>query len=169
MNTSFTMVSICAALLMVIFLLFAKPILVLFGASENALPYALPYLMIYVLGTFPSMVTTGMNPFINAQGYATTGMLSVIIGAVANLLLDPLFIFFFDMGIQGAAIATVLSQIFSAIFVLRFLRFRAEYRVRLLKKSEFSEGIVLAGNIASLGTAGFIMQLTQQPCNHLLQ
>ena len=90
MNTSFTMVSICAALLMVIFLLFAKPILVLFGASENALPYALPYLMIYVLGTFPSMVTTGMNPFINAQGYATTGMLSVIIGAVANLLLDPL-------------------------------------------------------------------------------
>ena len=172
MNTSFTMVSICAALLMVIFLLFAKPILVLFGASENALPYALPYLMIYVLGTFPSMVTTGMNPFINAQGYATTGMLSVIIGAVANLLLDPLFIFFFDMGIQGAAIATVLSQIFSAIFVLRFLRFRAEYRVRFLKKSEFSEGIVLAGNIASLGTAGFIMQLTNSLvticCNNIL-
>lgn len=169
MNTSFTMVSICAALLMVIFLLFAKPILVLFGASENALPYALPYLMIYVLGTFPSMVTTGMNPFINAQGYATTGMLSVIIGAVANLLLDPLFIFFFGMGIQGAAIATVLSQIFSAIFVLRFLRFRSEYRVHFLKKSEFSEGIVLAGKYRQPRYSRIYHAAYQQPCNHLLQ
>ena len=97
-------------------LLFARPILVLFGASDAGLAYAYPYLMIYLLGTFPSMAATGMNPFINAQGYATTGMTSVIIGAVANLLLDPLFIFVFGLGIKGAAIATVISQTLSALF-----------------------------------------------------
>lgn len=71
-------------------MIFAKPLLILFGASENALKYALPYLLIYLIGTLPSMISTGMNPFINAQGYSTTGMLSVAIGAVANLVLDPL-------------------------------------------------------------------------------
>ena len=70
-------------------LIFAKPILTLFGAGRENFDYACPYLMIYLLGTFPSMVATGMNPFINAQGYATTGMISVVIGAVANLILDP--------------------------------------------------------------------------------
>ncbi len=69
-------------------MIFAKPILILFGSSESGLVYAYPYLMIYLIGTFPSMVSTGMNPFINAQGYATTGMFSVAIGAVANLILD---------------------------------------------------------------------------------
>ena len=172
MNTSFTMVSACAVLLMVIGLLFARPILVLFGASSDALPYAYPYLMIYLLGTFPSMIATGMNPFINAQGYATAGMLSVVIGAVANLLLDPLFIFVFGLGIQGAAIATVLSQLLSALFVLRFLLFRAEYHIRLLHRDEFAQGIQYAKNIVSLGTAGFIMQLTNSLvticCNNVL-
>ena len=90
MNTSFTLLALCAVILMIVGLLFARPILVLFGASDAGLAYAYPYLMIYLLGTFPSMAATGMNPFINAQGYATTGMTSVIIGAVANLLLDPL-------------------------------------------------------------------------------
>lgn len=172
MNTSFSMLCTSSVLLMAIGLLFTRPILILFGASDDALPYALPYLIIYLLGTFPSMITTGMNSFINAQGYATIGMLSVVIGAVSNLLLDPLFIFFFGMGIQGAAVATVLSQTFSALFVLRFLRFRSEYRVRLLKKNEFTEGLSLAGNIISLGTAGFIMQLTNSLvticCNNVL-
>ena len=172
MNTSFSMLCISSVLLMAIGLLFTRPILILFGASDDALPYALPYLVIYLLGTFPSMITTGMNSFINAQGYATIGMLSVVIGAVSNLLLDPLFIFFFGMGIQGAAVATVLSQTFSALFVLRFLRFRSEYKVRLLKKNECSEGLSLAGNIISLGTAGFIMQLTNSLvticCNNVL-
>lgn len=78
-------------------------------------------MMIYLIGTLPSMISTGMNPFINAQGYATTGMLSVAVGAVSNLILDPIFIFVFDMGIKGAAIATVISQIFSALFVFYFL------------------------------------------------
>ena len=82
----------------------------LFGASESALVYAYPYLMIYLVGTLPSMIATGMNSFINAQGYAMTGMTSVAIGAVANCILDPVFIFVFSLGIRGAAIATVISQ-----------------------------------------------------------
>ena len=108
MNTSYTMLCGCAVLLMILGLVFAGPLLKLFGASEAALVYACPYMMIYLLGTFPSMATTGLNPFINAQGYATTGMLSITIGAVANLILDPIFIFALHLGIKGAAIATVI-------------------------------------------------------------
>lgn len=100
MHTSFSMLTLCSILLMLTGLIFAKPILTLFGADRENLGYACPYLMIYLLGTFPSMVATGMNPFINAQGYATTGMISVVIGAVANLILDPIFIFAFGMGIR---------------------------------------------------------------------
>lgn len=88
MHTSFSMLTLCSILLMLTGLIFAKPILTLFGADRENLGYACPYLMIYLLGTFPSMAATGMNPFINAQGYATTGMISVVIGAVANLILD---------------------------------------------------------------------------------
>lgn len=160
MNTSFTLLALCAVILMIAGLLFARPILVLFGASDAGLVYAYPYLMIYLLGTFPSMAATGMNPFINAQGYATTGMTSVIIGAVANLLLDPLFIFVFGLGIKGAAIATIISQTLSAAFVLYFLHYKAEYRIRFLSKSELAACGEDAKNIVSLGTAGFIMQLT---------
>ena len=122
MNTSFFLICVCSLILMAVGMIFAKSILILFGSSESGLVYAYPYLMIYLIGTFPSMVSTGMNPFINAQGYATTGMFSVAIGAVANLILDPVFIFVFGLGIRGAAIATVLSQILSASFVLYFLR-----------------------------------------------
>ena len=160
MNTSFTLLALCAVILMIAGLLFARPILVLFGASDAGLTYAYPYLMIYLLGTFPSMAATGMNPFINAQGYATTGMTSVIIGAVANLLLDPLFIFVFGLGIKGAAIATIISQTLSAAFVLYFLHYKAEYRIRFLSKTELAACGQDAKNIVSLGTAGFIMQLT---------
>ena len=131
MNTSFTMLCAGALVLMAAGLLFAAPILKLFGASDAALPYAYPYLMIYLLGTLPSMSATGMNPFINAQGYSVAGMLSVAIGAVTNFLLDPLFIFVFHLGITGAALATVLSQTLSALYVIRFLHRRAESQVRL--------------------------------------
>ena len=121
MNTSFTMVCVCAVVLMAVGFIFARPLLVLFGASTDALVYAYPYLMIYLIGTLPSMIATGMNPFINAQGYSTIGMTSVAVGAVANLLLDPLFIFVLGFGVQGAAIATVISQVLSALFVFVFL------------------------------------------------
>lgn len=172
MDTSFTMVCANGVILMVIGLVFARPLLVVFGASEDALGYAYPYMMLYLIGTVPSMIATGMNPFINAQGYATTGMLSVAIGAVANLILDPLFIFAFGLGIKGAAIATVISQFLSAAYVLLFLERKAEMKVRLLKRNELRSCVEYAKNIVSLGTAGFIMQLTNSLvticCNNVL-
>ena len=172
MNTSFTMVCASAIVLMVVGFLFARPILILFGASDNSLVYALPYMMIYLLGTLPSMVAVGMNPFINAQGYSLIGMYSVAVGAGANLLLDPLFIFGLGFGVRGAAIATVLSQCLSAIFVFYFLTKKSELKVRLLKKNEIAACMGYAKNIISLGMAGFIMQLTNSLvticCNNVL-
>ena len=135
MNTSFTMVVACAVVLMLIGFLFARPLLVVFGASKDALVYAYPYFMIYLIGTLPSMIATGMNPFINAQGYSTIGMTSIAVGAIANLLLDPLFIFALGFGVQGAAIATVISQFLSAAFVLFFLTKKSELKVRFLKRT----------------------------------
>ena len=172
LNTSFSMLALASIVLMLAGLIFARPILTLFGASADALTYAYPYLMIYLLGTFPSMISTGMNPFINAQGYATTGRLSVALGAVANLSLDPVFIFVMGLGIRGAAIATILSQFLSASFVLFFLHFRAEFKIRLLRRTELAACIRYAKNIVSLGTASFIMQLTNSLvsicCNNVL-
>ena len=172
MDTSFTMVCASAIVLMVVGFLFARPILILFGASDNSLVYALPYMMIYLLGTLPSMVAVGMNPFINAQGYSLIGMCSVAVGAGANLLLDPLFIFGLGFGVRGAAIATVLSQCLSAIFVFHFLTKKSELKVRLLKKNEIAACMGYAKNIISLGMAGFIMQLTNSLvticCNNVL-
>lgn len=172
MDTSFSMVCVSAVVLMALGMLFARPLLVLFGASEDALVYAYPYMMLYLIGTLPSMIAVGMNPFINAQGYSTVGMLSVAIGAIANLLLDPLFIFVFGLGVRGAAVATVLSQTLSALFVLFFLAKKAELKVRLLRKEELSGCVEDAKNIISLGTAGFIMQLTNSLvticCNNVL-
>ena len=172
MNTSFTMLCWCAVMLMLFGLIFARPILRIFGASDEALPYAYPYMMIYLLGTVASMIATGMNPFINSQGYSTVGMLSVALGAVTNLILDPIFIFVFGFGIKGAAIATILSQFLSAAFVVNFLHNKAEYRVKLLKFQELAGSMTLSKNIVSLGTAGFIMQLTNSLvticCNNVL-
>ena len=172
MNTSFTMLCCCAVMLMLFGLIFARPILRIFGASNEALPYAYPYMMIYLLGTVASMIATGMNPFINSQGYSTVGMLSVALGAVTNLILDPVFIFVLDFGIKGAAIATILSQFLSAAFVVNFLHNKAEYRVKLLKFRELADSLTLLKNIVSLGTAGFIMQLTNSLvticCNNVL-
>ena len=142
MNTSFTMVCVCAVVLMAVGFIFARPLLVLFGASTDALVYAYPY--------------------INAQGYSTIGMTSVAIGAVANLLLDPLFIFVFGFGVQGAAIATVISQALSAVFVFVFLTRKSELKVRFLKKKEFSECIGYAKNIVSLGLTVIRNEITYQ-------
>ena len=172
MNTSFSMLCFSAVILMVIGLTFAHPLLTLFGASKAALTYAVPYMMIYLIGTLPSMIAVGMNPFINAQGYSVIGMSSVAIGAVANLLLDPLFIFALGFGVCGTAIATVISQCLSAVFVLIFLTKKAELKVRFLRRNELSQSLNYAKNIISLGTAGFIMQLTNSLvticCNNVL-
>lgn len=172
MNTSFSMLCISALILMATGLLFARPLLTLFGASADALTYAHPYMLIYLIGTLPSMLTVGMNPFINAQGYSVVGMSSVAIGAVANLLLDPLFIFVLGFGVRGAAIATVISQFLSAIFVLFFLTKKAEIKVRFLRINEITGCLNYAKNIISLGTSGFVMQLTNSLvticCNNVL-
>ena len=122
MNTAFRLLVITAAVITVSGLVLGGRLLLIFGASRSILPMSLSYLRIYLLGTLPLMVSTGMNCYITAQGYATTGMMTVTAGAVANLLLDPVFIFVLGMGVRGAAVATVLSQCLSMAFVMHFLR-----------------------------------------------
>lgn len=158
MNTAFTMLCGSAAVLMLIGFLFARPLLTLFGASDDALVYAYPYLMIYLLGTLPSMIATGMNPFINAQGYAIIGMLSVTVGAVTNIILDPIFIFGLHMGVRGAALATIISQICSGIWVLRFLTGK-KVTLRLNRLAMVIEWARVK-EIMALGISGFMMQFT---------
>lgn len=148
-----------------------RPILFLFGASEGSYVYADQYLRIYLFGTLFSMVATGMNGFINAQGYPRIGMLTTVIGAALNLLLDPLFIFVFQMGVGGAALATVISQSVSAVWVFRFLTGRKAI-LRIKKENLKLEGR-LVKDIMALGTSGFIVQATnalvQIVCNITLQ
>ncbi len=186
MNTAFRLLAITSVVITAAGLLFSVPLLRLFGATDQVLPASLSYLRIYILGTFPLMISTGMNTYINAQGYATTGMLTVAIGAVANMLLDPLFIFVLKLGVPGAAIATVLSQTLSLLFVLRFLfsdknehpvsfpvhRFLFPNGADAGKAGHLSRFLPYAGDIISLGTAPFIMQITnslvQISCNQVL-
>ena len=118
---SFIMLLVISAVLTVAALLLKRPLLMWFGASGSTFPYADAYMTIYVCGTVFALMSTGMNQFIISQGYAKTGMFSVLIGAAANIILDPLFMFGLDMGVEGAAIATVLSQVLSCAFVLGFL------------------------------------------------
>ncbi len=117
----FSAIVIISLILTVVFSVFAEPILLMFGASENTVGYATAYMQVYALGTVFVQVTLGMNAFITAQGFAKTSMVTVVMGAVVNLILDPLFIFVFDMGVQGAALATIISQATSAIWVTLFL------------------------------------------------
>lgn len=158
LNHTFLLLCMAAVTLMGIGYVFHKEILYLFGASEVTYPYAKEYLMIYLMGTLFLMTGTGMNMFINAQGFPRMGMLVVISGAVLNLVLDPLFIFALDMGIRGAAIATVISQCFSAILVLRF--FMGKRTLYRLKPADMRLRFPLVGKIIGLGTSGFIMAVT---------
>ena len=121
LGNSFTLQLISAAALTVICYLFMRPILFAFGASEESFLYARAYLDIYLVGTVFSMLATGLNGYINAQGFPRIGMLSIVIGAAVNIALDPVFIFVLHMGVRGAALATVISQALSALWVLRFL------------------------------------------------
>lgn len=115
MGNALSLLLISGTLLMVVGLIFHKPILYLFGASDSTYPYASQYITIYLLGTLAVMTALGMNPYINSQGFARVGMLTVVLGACTNIILDPVFIFLFHLGVRGAAIATVISQTFSAI------------------------------------------------------
>ena len=172
-NTAFFMLLVTAGVLTVLGEFIGFPLLRVFGASDQAMVHALPYLRIYLLGTFFSMIATGMNPFINAQGYSTIGMTTVMIGAVANIILDPVMIFVLGLGVEGAAIATILSQALSAAFVLRFLLGKkVDYRLRLLRADEIRSCGPRARRIIGLGMAAFIMQLTNSlvsiSCNNVL-
>ena len=121
MGNSFSLLLLFGTALTVLCLIFRRPILYLFGASDVTFPYANDYLTIYILGTLFVMISLGMNPFINAQGFSRMGMITVAVGAVVNIVLDPIFIFLLDMGVKGAALATVISQACSALWVLKFL------------------------------------------------
>ena len=172
-NTAFFMLLVTAGVLTVLGEFIGSPVLRVFGASDQAMVHALPYLRIYLLGTIFSMIATGMNPFINAQGYSTIGMTTVMIGAVANIILDPVMIFVLGLGVEGAAIATILSQALSAAFVLRFLLGKkVDYRLRLLRADEIRSCGPRARRIIGLGMAAFIMQLTNSlvsiSCNNVL-
>lgn len=163
---------ICSSLcLFVLSYIFRKPILFLFGASETSYVYADAYLSVYLFGTTFSMLTAGLNGFINAQGFPKVGMMTTVIGAILNIILDPIFLFGFDMGVAGAALATVLSQMVSALWVLRFLT--GKKAVVSLKRSAMKLERKRVKEIVSLGASGFIMQgtssLVQVVCNSTLQ
>ena len=172
-NTSFFLLIVTGILLIIVGEIFGRPILAAFGTSEAAMVYALPYLRIYMLGTIFSMISTGMNPFITAQGYAVIGMTTIVVGAAANIILDPIFIFVFGLGPEGAAIATVISQALSAIYVLRFFfGDRCTYNLKIMSASEIKNCGKTARSIIGLGTAAFIMQFTNAmvsvSCNSVL-
>ncbi|MBQ6858870.1 MAG: MATE family efflux transporter [Clostridia bacterium] len=162
---------LCASLVItVLCYAFRRPMMFLFGASESSYAYADAYLRIYLLGTPFAMLSTGLNGFISAQGFPRIGMLTTVIGAALNLLLDPLFIFALDMGVSGAALATVISQGVSCLWVLRFLCGRRA--ILPLSAGYLRISASLTRQICALGASGFIMQgtncLVQIACNSTL-
>ena len=159
LGNCFCLQIIVSCVLTAVLLLWNREALLLFGASGNTIDYATDYMDVYAIGTIFVQLTLGMNAFITAQGFAKTGMLSVLIGAVSNIVLDPLFIFAFDMGVQGAALATVISQAISCIWVLSFLLGkRSVWRIR--RKNLILRSKIILPSLA-LGLAGFIMQSSE--------
>ena len=158
MGTSFFMLLGTGILLTLAFETFRTPVLQMFGASAQTMPYANTYIALYLLGTVFVMISLGMNSFINAQGFGKTGMLTVLIGAILNILLDPIFIFALDMGVKGAALATVISQGSSALWVLRVLTGKkALLRLRLAAMRPALEHLK---EILALGMSGFVMYIS---------
>ncbi len=170
MGNSMLMLLFFSVLCMTLGYVFKTPLLRLFGASEETMPYAQDYLNIYLLGTPFVMAALGMNPFINAQGFTRVGMMSVLIGALANVVLDPLLIFGLDMGVQGAALATIISQALSAVWTLTFLTGRRT--LIQLRPAIMKPDFRLMGQIASLGLSSCTMSVTeslvQAVCNAML-
>ena len=171
MGTSFSMMILCGVLLTVLGLVFNKPILYAFGASDATYPFARDYIMIYLCGSVFVMIGLGMNSFINSQGFGQIGMLTVLLGAVTNIILDPLFIFVFGMGVKGAALATIISQCLSAVWVLKFLT--GKRAVLKLHLDTMRVKWHRLKDIVGLGLSGFIMSVTnsavQVVCNASLQ
>ena len=171
LGNSFTLLLLLGAAATAVCLLLKRPMLYLFGASDATFPYADAYLTIYLCGTLFVMVSLGLNPFINAQGFAKTGMMTVGLGAVVNIVLDPIFIFALDLGVRGAALATIIAQACSAAWVLKFLT--GKKAILRLKAGCMRLRARRVRRIVSLGLAGFFVNLTnalvQVVCNVTLQ
>jgi len=171
MGNAFVLLLILGGAGTAFFMALKEPILYLFGASPDTFPYANGYLSIYLFGTLFVMISLGMNPFINAQGFGRIGMMTVLLGAAANIVLDPVFIFVLHMGVRGAALATVISQGLSAVWVLAFLT--GEQAVLRLRREDLRLSRARTKRIISLGLAGFFVNMTnslvQVVCNSTLQ
>ena len=154
-----SMLLIISITLTTLFLLFGRSVLLMFGASEKTIVYAWAYMEIYACGTIFVQLALGLNAFINAQGYAKIGMMTVAIGAVCNIILDPIFIFALNMGVRGAAWATIISQAVSCIWILKFLTGKKSLLKIKLQNMKLDPGII--GTCVSLGLAPFIMQFTE--------
>ncbi len=171
MGNSFVLMVLVGVILTVLGLAVKRPMLYLFGASDATIGYADAYITIYLLGNVFVMMGLGMNSFINSQGFGTIGMMTVLLGAIANILLDPLFIFVFHMGVQGAALATIISQFLSAMWILAFLT--GKKALLRLKPSAMRLSRKRILDITGLGMSGFTMSITnssvQVMYNALLQ
>ena len=159
LGNCFTVQILISVILTVVLLIWNRDFLMAFGASENTIEYGVRYMSIYALGTLFVEVTLGINSFITAQGFAKTGMLSVLIGAVANIILDPIFIFGFDMDVQGAALATILSQAMSCIWVVWFLCGKKTTLKIRRKNIGITPKVVLP--CLALGVSVFVMQASE--------
>jgi len=154
MGNSFTLMLIFGILLTAIGLMFKRPLLYLFGASDITYPYASAYMTIYILGSIFVMTGLGMNAFINSQGFARVGMMTVFLGAVTNIILDPIFIFRLHMGVQGAALATVISQFLSAVWIICFLT--GKRAILKLRPSAMHLSGRRVKRITAMGTSSFM-------------
>lgn len=159
LGNCFVMLIIMALVLTLVFLFFGKDILLVFGASNKTIDYALDYMQIYALGTIFVQLSLGLNAFINAQGFAKTGMLTVAIGAICNIVLDPILIFGFSLGVKGAALATIISQGISSFWVVFFLVGNKSILKIKLKNLKLEKQIVIP--CLALGLSPFIMQFTE--------
>lgn len=159
LGNCFSLQILISIILTVILLIWNRDFLLAFGASENTVEYSVGYMNIYALGTIFVQLTLGLNAFITAQGFAKTGMLSVLIGAVSNIILDPIFIFGFKMGVRGAALATIISQAFSCIWVVAFL-FGKKTFLKIKKENLKLKGEFIIPSLA-LGSSVFVMQASE--------
>ena len=159
MTNAFLLLLIFSAILTVVLYIFAPTLLTMFGASEITLPYAVDYARIYILGIVFVLIVTGMTPLVTTQGFAKIAMLTTVIGAVINIVLDPIFIFVFDMGVKGAATATVISQAVGALWVLQFLT--GDKTLLKLRKENMKLDPKVVGSILALGISPFIMVSTE--------
>lgn len=159
LGNCFSLQMIVSFVLTFILIIWNKDLLLAFGASENTISYATQYMSIYALGTLFVQMTLGMNTFITAQGFTTISMISVLIGAICNIVLDPLFIFGLGMGVKGAALATILSQAMSCIWIISFLCGK-KTRLKLRKQDMRLQASIILPCIA-LGSAAFIMQASE--------